>query len=116
MNCRTLLQRSARSCATNIFWDTARVINHMTRAGGKSRSSYAPPRDFRLSACSRKQATTRLVFSRLLLALSNDVTTLWTQSASKAEIEAVGRSLLDATLRALVRKASLKLSLSIDAS
>ena len=40
---------------------------------------------------------------RSLLALSNGVTALWTQGASKAEVEAVGRFLLDATLRALVR-------------
>ena len=42
---------------------------------------------------------------RSLLALSNGVTALWTQGASKAEVEAVGRFLLaklDATLSALV--------------
>jgi AcrR family transcriptional regulator len=38
-----------------------------------------------------------------LLALSNGVTALWTQGASKAEVEAVGRFLLEATLSALVR-------------
>ena len=37
-----------------------------------------------------------------LLALSHGVTALWTQGASKAEVEAVGRFLLDATLCALV--------------
>ena len=62
----------------------------MTRDGARSRSSCAPPRGFRLSASTQKQATTRPVFSRLLLALSNDVTTLWTQGAFKTEIEAVG--------------------------
>jgi len=40
---------------------------------------------------------------RSLLALSNGVTALWAQGASKTEIEAVGRFLLDATLSALVR-------------
>jgi AcrR family transcriptional regulator len=40
---------------------------------------------------------------RSLLALSNGVTALWAQGASKTEIEAVGRFLLDATLGALVR-------------
>jgi hypothetical protein len=59
MNCPTLPQRSARSCATNIFWDTARVINHTTLGGERSRSNCAPPRDFHLSASTPKQATTR---------------------------------------------------------
>jgi Ca-activated chloride channel family protein len=49
----------ARSCATNTFWDTARVISHMTRAGERSRSRCAPPRDFPLSASTQKQVTTR---------------------------------------------------------
>ncbi len=40
---------------------------------------------------------------RSLLALSNGVTALWTQGASRAEVEAVGRFLLNATLSALVR-------------
>jgi AcrR family transcriptional regulator len=40
---------------------------------------------------------------RSLLALSNGVTALWAQGASKAEVEAVGRFLLDAALSALVR-------------
>ena len=40
---------------------------------------------------------------RSLLALSNGVTALWAQGASKAEVKAVGRFLLDATLSALVR-------------
>jgi hypothetical protein len=39
---------------------------------------------------------------RSLLALSNGVTALWTQGASKAEVEAVGHFLLDATPSALV--------------
>jgi hypothetical protein len=38
----------------------------------------------------------------ILLALSHGVTTLWTQGASKVEVKAVGRFLLDATLSALV--------------
>jgi AcrR family transcriptional regulator len=40
---------------------------------------------------------------RSLLALSNGVTALGTQGASRMEVEAVGRFLLDATLGALVR-------------
>src|SRR5229473_7033686 len=64
MNCRTSPQKLARSCATNIFWDTARVINHTMRDGERSRSRCAPPRDFRLSASTQKQATT-LPASRL---------------------------------------------------
>jgi AcrR family transcriptional regulator len=40
--------------------------------------------------------------SRSLLALSNGVTALWTQGATRAEVEAVGSFLLDATLRALI--------------
>ena len=43
---------------------------------------------------------------RSLLALSNGVTALWTQGASKAEVEAVGLFLLNATLCALVRTKS----------
>ena len=46
---------------------------------------------------------TNVAFARRsLLALSNGVTTLWAQGASKAEVKAVGRFLLDATLSALV--------------
>jgi len=41
---------------------------------------------------------------RCLLALSTGVTALWTQGASKVEVETVGRLLLDATLNALIRK------------
>jgi hypothetical protein len=40
---------------------------------------------------------------RSLMALSNGVTALWAQGASKTEIKAVGRFLLDATLSALLR-------------
>lgn len=43
------------------------------------------------------------VARRCLLALSTGVTALWTQGASKAEVETVGRLLLDATLKALIR-------------
>ncbi len=38
-----------------------------------------------------------------LLALSTGVTALWTQGASKVEVQTVGRLLLDATLNALIR-------------
>src|SRR5580692_1485989 len=48
--------------------------------------------------------TTDVPFARRsLLALSNGVTALWTQGASKAEVEAAGLFLLDATLCVLVR-------------
>jgi AcrR family transcriptional regulator len=53
---------------------------------------------------SEGRLTTDVQFARRsLLALSNGVTALWTQGASKAEVEAVGRFLLNATLSALVR-------------
>src|ERR1700687_4893738 len=58
MSCRTSLRRSARSCATNIFWDTARVTNHTTGGGARSKSSCTPPGECRLSASPRKQVTT----------------------------------------------------------
>ena len=49
--------------------------------------------------------TTDVPFARRsLLALSNGVTALWTQGASKAQIEAVGLFLLNATLCVLVRE------------
>jgi hypothetical protein len=51
-----------------------------------------------------KRLTTDVAFARLsLLALSLGVTALGRHGASKAEVKAVGRFLLDATLRALVR-------------
>jgi hypothetical protein len=51
-----------------------------------------------------KRLTTDVAFARQsLLALSHGVTALVRQSASKAEVKAVGRFLLDATLSALVR-------------
>ena len=51
--------------------------------------------------------TTDVPFARRsLLALSNGVTALWTQGASKAEVEEVGLFLLDATLGVLVRSKS----------
>ena len=51
--------------------------------------------------------TTDVPFARRsLLALSNGVTALWTQGASKAEVEAVGLFLLNATLGVLVRAES----------
>jgi hypothetical protein len=42
-------------------------------------------------------------------ALSHDVTALGRQGASKAELKAVGRFLLNATLSALVRPAALNI-------
>src|SRR5229473_4355331 len=59
MNCRTSPQKLARSYATNTFWDTTQVIDHTMLDGERSRSRCAPPRDFRLSASTQKQATTR---------------------------------------------------------
>jgi AcrR family transcriptional regulator len=51
-----------------------------------------------------KRLTTDVAFARQsLLALSHGVTALVRQGASKAEVKAVGRFLLDATLSALVR-------------
>lgn len=58
MSCRTSPRGSARSCATNIFWDTAGVTNHATRGGARSKSSCTPPRECRLSASPRKQFAT----------------------------------------------------------
>jgi len=52
----------------------------------------------------QKRLTTDVAFARQsLLALSLGVTTLGRHGASKAEVEAVGRFLLNATLSALVR-------------
>lgn len=48
--------------------------------------------------------STDVAFARsAMLALANGVTALWAQGASKLEVEEVGRFLLQATLRALVR-------------
>src|SRR5437016_9185521 len=41
-----------------MYWDTIQVTKHMTRAGAKSKSSFAPPRASRPSACTQKPATT----------------------------------------------------------
>src|SRR5580692_1965012 len=62
ISCLTSPQKSAQNCVTNTSWGTARAINHTTRGGAKSRSSCAYPRDFRLSASTRKQDTTRRAF------------------------------------------------------
>src|SRR5437899_1269685 len=41
-----------------MYWDTIQVTKHMTPAGAKSKSSFAPPRASRPSACTQKPATT----------------------------------------------------------
>src|ERR1700732_1751631 len=59
MNCRTLLRKSAWSCAINMCWDTNQAITFTTRGGGRSRSSCAPPRDSRPSLHIQRPDTTR---------------------------------------------------------
>src|SRR4029077_20571811 len=39
-------------------WDTIQVTEHMTPAGAKSKSSFAPPKAFRRSASTQQPATT----------------------------------------------------------
>src|SRR5712692_1548860 len=58
MSLRTLRQKSAWSCETNMYWDIGQATRHMTRAGEKSKSSCAHPRGFLLSTCTRRPATT----------------------------------------------------------
>src|SRR3981189_1478103 len=50
MNCRILPQKSAWSCETNMSSAIDQATRRTTRAGASSRSSCAPPRDFRRSA------------------------------------------------------------------
>jgi hypothetical protein len=65
----------------------------------------------RLTRLAMKAASRpRWFASRSLLALSNGVTALWSQGASKLEVEPVGRFLLDSTLR---RTRSLLVSLKL---
>src|ERR1700749_1071473 len=59
MICRTLRPRSAWSCATNMFWDTNRATMCTTRAGAKSRSSCAHPKDSRPLRSTLRLAVTR---------------------------------------------------------
>src|SRR5215469_6512868 len=59
MICRILLRKSAWSFVTNMFWDTNQAITSTTRAGAKSRSSCALPKDSRPCPYTPKPATTR---------------------------------------------------------
>src|ERR1700758_2666792 len=58
MNYRISRRKSAWSCAINMYWDTNQAITFMTRVGGKSRSSCAPPRDSRPSLLIQRPDTT----------------------------------------------------------
>src|SRR3984893_2380903 len=60
MSFRTLRQKSAWSCETNMSWDIGQAIRHMMRGGEKSRSSCAHPRGFLRSTYTRRPATTPL--------------------------------------------------------
>src|SRR5260370_36848415 len=59
MNLRAWRQKAAWSCQTNMFSDIDQATRLTTLAGGNSRSSYAPPKGFRLLASIRRPDTTR---------------------------------------------------------
>src|SRR3984893_14094709 len=69
MSFRTLRQKSAWSCETNMSWDIGQAIRHMMRAGEKSKSSCAHPRGFLRSTYTRRLATTPLATSRSSVSL-----------------------------------------------
>src|SRR5260370_14363186 len=59
MNFRKSLQKPEWNCETNMFSDIDQATRLTTLAGENSRSSYAPPKGFRLLASIRRPDTTR---------------------------------------------------------
>src|ERR1700720_439091 len=94
MSFRTLHQKSAWSCETNMSWDIGQAIRRMTRGGEKSRSSCARPRGFLPSTFTRRLGTTHPATNlasasrRGFLALSLSFALLFAVGVALAQIPA----------------------------